>query len=184
MEKLHLKVQKPVQVALRQARQWRRPLHWDRSEWHKELDAIAQATAFEACFRFDKRRSAPLEAFVFRQVLAALRDFHRREWAYFALHCEHLPRVGEEEDMEEGNESAEFCERVATEGLEREWRRYLIHWTLERLSERERQVIKQLYWDEKTEAEIAHELGISQQAVSKTKQKAIQKLKEWLKGLL
>jgi len=60
----------------------------------------------------------------------------------------------------------------------------LIHWALERLSERERQVIKQLYWDEKTEAEIAHELGISQQAISKTKQKAIQKLKEWLKGLL
>jgi len=36
----------------------------------------------------------------------------------------------------------------------------------------------------RTEAEIAHELGISQQAVSKIKQKAIQKLRELLKGLL
>ncbi|MFZ8854185.1 MAG: sigma-70 family RNA polymerase sigma factor [Armatimonadota bacterium] len=55
---------------------------------------------------------------------------------------------------------------------------------MRQLSERERQVVKQLYWDEWTEAEIAHELGISQQAVSKIKQKAIQKLKELLKGLL
>jgi RNA polymerase sigma factor (sigma-70 family) len=40
---------------------------------------------------------------------------------------------------------------------------------MRQLSERERQVVKQLYWDERTEAEIAHELGISQQAVSKIK---------------
>jgi len=51
------------------------------------------------------------------------------------------------------------------------------------LNERERQVIKRLYWDERTEAEIAHELCISQQAVSKIKRKAIQKLRDLLKGL-
>jgi RNA polymerase sigma factor (sigma-70 family) len=68
--------------------------------------------------------------------------------------------------------------------LEQEWRRCLIFWALERLSERERQVINRLYWDEWTEAEIAHELGISQQAVSKIKRKAIQKLRELLEGLL
>jgi RNA polymerase sigma factor (sigma-70 family) len=55
---------------------------------------------------------------------------------------------------------------------------------MRQLSERERQVVKQLYWDERTEAEIAHELGISQQAVSKIKRKAIQKLRELLEGLL
>jgi hypothetical protein len=32
--------------------------------------------------------------------------------------------------------------------------------------------MKRLYWDEWTEAEIAHELGISQQAVSKIKRKS------------
>jgi RNA polymerase sigma factor (sigma-70 family) len=184
MEELSPKVQKAVQVALHQARQWRCPIHWDGKEWQKELDAIAQAAAFEACFYFDEQRGITLEIFVFWQVLTALRDFHRREWAYFAFHCGHLTKASDEGEVGEGNESAEVCEEVATEGLEREWRRYLIFWALERLSERERQVMKRLYWDERTEAEIAHELGISQQAVSKIKRKAIQKLRKLLEGLL
>jgi len=184
MEELSPKVQKAVQAALHQARQWRCPFHWDGKEWQKELDAIAQAAAFEVCFYFDEQRGITLEIFVFWQVLTALRDFHRREWAYFAFQCGHLTRVSDEGKAGEGDESAEVCEEVATEGLEREWRRCLICWALERLSERERQVINRLYWDGRTESEIAHELGISQQAVSKIKQKAIQKLRELLKGLL
>ncbi len=138
MEELSPKVQKAVQVALHQARQWRCPIHWDGNEWQKELDAIAQAAAFEACFYFDEQRGMTLETFVFWQVLTALRDFHRREWAYFAFHCGHLTRASDEGEAGEGDESAEVCEEVATEGLEREWRRYLIFWALERLSERER----------------------------------------------
>jgi len=184
MEELSPKVQKAVQVALHQARQWRCPIHWDGKEWQKELDAIAQAAAFEACFYFDEQRGITLEIFVFWQVLTALRDFHRREWAYFAFHCGHLTKASDEGEVGEGNESAEVCEEVATEGLEQEWRRYLIFWALERLSERERQVLERLYWDGYTEAEVAKELGISQQAVSKIKRKAIQKLRELLEGLL
>jgi RNA polymerase sigma factor (sigma-70 family) len=184
MEELSPKVQKAVQVALHQARQWRCPIHWDGKEWQKELDAIAQAAAFEACFYFDEQRGMTLETFVFWQVLTALRDFHRREWAYFAFHCGHLTKASDEGEVGEGNESAEVCEEVATEGLEQEWRRYLIFWALERLSERERQVLERLYWDGYTEAEVAKELGISQQAVSKIKRKAIQKLRELLEGLL
>ena len=184
MEELSPKVQKAVQVALHQARQWRRPPHWDGYEWQKELDAIAQAATFEACFYFDEQRGMTLETFVFWQVLTALRDFHRREWAYFAFHCEHLTKASDEGEVGEGNESAEVCEGVVTKGLEQEWRRYLICWALERLSERERQVLERLYWDGYTEAEVAKELVISQQAVSKIKRKAIQKLRELLEGLL
>jgi RNA polymerase sigma factor (sigma-70 family) len=183
MEELSPKVQKAVQVALHQARQWRCPIHWDGKEWQKELDAIAQAAAFEACFYFDEQRGITLEIFVFWQVLTALRDFHRREWAYFAFHCGHLTKVSDEGEAGEGDESAEVCKEVATEGLEQEWRRCLIFWALERLSERERQVLERLYWDGYTEAEVAKELGISQQAVSKIKRKAIQKLRKLLEGL-
>jgi len=55
---------------------------------------------------------------------------------------------------------------------------------LSQLSERERFVIEQLFWDGWTEAEIAQELGISQQMVSKIKGKALRKLREMLNGLL
>jgi len=55
---------------------------------------------------------------------------------------------------------------------------------LSQLSERERFVIEQLFWDGWTEAEIAQELGISQQMVSKIKGKTLRKLREILKELL
>ncbi len=96
MRELPPKVQKAVQSALRHARQWRRPPHWDRSEWHKELDSIAQASAFEACCCFDEQEGVTLEAFVFQKVLVALRDFHRHEWAYFAIHYGHFSKVSDE----------------------------------------------------------------------------------------
>jgi hypothetical protein len=75
MEELSPKVQKAVQAALHQARQWRCPIHWDGKEWQKELDAIAQAAAFEACFYFDEQRGMTLETFVFWQVLTVPSGF-------------------------------------------------------------------------------------------------------------
>ena len=183
MRELPPKVQKAVQSALRRARQWRRPPHWDGYEWQKELDAIAQAAAFEACCCFDERQGVPLEAFVFQQVLIALRNFHRHEWAYFAVHYGHLSRVFDKGEVEEGDESAEVCEGVSIEGLEGEWRRYLIWWAMRQLSEQERQVLERLYGDGYTEEEIAQELGISQPVVSKVKRRALQKLKKLLSGL-
>jgi RNA polymerase sigma factor (sigma-70 family) len=67
-------------------------------------------------------------------------------------------------EVEEGDESAEVCEGVSIEGLEGEWRRYLIWWAMRQLSERERQVLERLYGDGYTEEEIAQELGISQRS--------------------
>lgn len=85
MRELPPRLQAAIQAALHKARQWHRPPHWDHREWQEELDAIAQASAFEACSCFDGQRGVPLEAFVFRQVLTTLRGFHRHEWAYFAV---------------------------------------------------------------------------------------------------
>jgi RNA polymerase sigma factor (sigma-70 family) len=184
MGELPPKVLKAVQTALQRARGWRRPPHWDCHQWQEELDAIAQASAFEACFRFDEQQGVPLEAFIFQQVLIALRDFHRREWAYFAICCGHLQRAHDAGEREEVEESMKVCGQVEMEQMEREWRRCFVLWSMRQLSERERQVIRRLYWDEWTETEIAQEMEISQPMISKIKQQALRKLKDLLSGLL
>ena len=185
MGKLPQKAQQALQAALRKARKWRRPPHWDGYEWQKELDAIAQASAFEASLRFDGRKDVPLEVFVFQQVLTALRNFHRKEWIYFRFHYGHLSLTfegGEGEGEKEG--CFEGAVRMEGEGEKQEWRRFWVRWGMEKLGERERWVLLKFYWEGWTEEEIAQELGISQQAVSKVKQRALQKLKELLSGLL
>jgi hypothetical protein len=62
----------------------------------RNLTPSPRAAAFEACCCFDEQQSIPLEAIVFQQVLIALRNFHRHDWAYFAVHYRHLSRVSDE----------------------------------------------------------------------------------------
>lgn len=66
----------------------------------------------------------------------------------------------------------------------KEWQQMVIRLALSQLSERERLVVEQLFWDMRTEAEISQELGISQQMVSKIKKEALKKLRKILNGLL
>ncbi len=65
---------------------------------------------------------------------------------------------------------------------EREWLHALVRWAVSQLGAREREVIKRLFWDGWTEAEIAHALGISQQMVSKIRKRALQRLNQRLAG--
>ena len=51
---------------------------------------------------------------------------------------------------------------------------------LDELSEDERQFINKLYYEEKTEAQVAECLGVSQQAVNKRRKNIIKKLKKLL----
>ncbi|WP_183163872.1 sigma-70 family RNA polymerase sigma factor [Alteribacter keqinensis] len=53
---------------------------------------------------------------------------------------------------------------------------------LQKLTHRQQEVLQLIYGEEKTMTEAAHELGVSQQAVSKIHRSAIKKLKRSLKG--
>ena len=54
--------------------------------------------------------------------------------------------------------------------------------TMKKLDDEELNLIKQIYVDEKTQREIALELGISQNAVNKRKIKLLNKLKKFLES--
>ena len=53
---------------------------------------------------------------------------------------------------------------------------------LDRLTEKERKLIEALFFEEMTEREVAHSLGISQPAVHKQKNKILKKLKLFLEN--
>ncbi len=61
--------------------------------------------------------------------------------------------------------------------------RISIEWlykALDTLTERERKLIEALFFEEMTEREVAHSLGISQPDVHKQKNKILKKLKHFL----
>ena len=62
----------------------------------------------------------------------------------------------------------------------RQERDEILHKAVSYLRKDERALIEALYFEEKTEAEYAQELGLSQKAVNKRRAKAIKNLKEIL----
>lgn len=84
----------------------------------------------------------------------------------------HIPPQTEED--EEG-ENWEFA--LLSQKQEEVLMHSLIRYALSQLSERERLVIERVFWDGRGEREVARELGISQQMVSKIKKQALKKLR-------
>ena len=57
-----------------------------------------------------------------------------------------------------------------------------LHTALSTLSEKERELIETLFFEEKTERDVASAMGISQPAVHKQKNKILKKLKLFLEN--
>jgi DNA-directed RNA polymerase specialized sigma subunit len=98
-----------------------------------------------------------------QRILSNALTRYRQEWAY-ALHCVPLPD-------EEGNKSLTDSVLISTP-VDEELRYALLY-----LSPRNYWLIVQLFWEERTEAEIGVTLGISQRGVSKHKQAALTDLR-------
>jgi len=142
-------------------------------DWFEEISAVAISAAYEAELAFDSSRGVPLAVFVSSRVLARSLTRYRQEWS-FAHHCV-CSNLEEERNMLATGLDFHICathEGHACDAMLE---------ALARLDESKRFVIEQLFWLNRTEAEIGLELGISQRAVSKRKTAALRALSEGLK---
>jgi RNA polymerase sigma factor (sigma-70 family) len=147
---------------VRRIRAWRTPPHWCPRDWLEEALAQGAAAAWQALHDYDPERGVPLSAFVRQRVLSSVWTRYRQEWAY-ALHIN--PVADADGCADPSDDSAMvFEEQNGLRDL------------LALLSESDRWLIEQLFRDGRTETELASELGISQQAVSKRKQKILFRL--------
>ena len=152
--------------ALRRVCAWRVPPQWSLCDWFEEIKAQGAAAAWKAVCDFDPCRGVPFTAFVHQRVLRGALTRYRQEWRY-ALRCSCHP--GDEERAKRHQDSL-----YSSAALE------LLRHALASLPEPDRRLIEQLFWEGKTEAEIATTLGISQQAVSKRKQAMLRDLFSYL----
>lgn len=142
------------------------PPNWSTREWIEEIRAEANAAALQAQRDFDPTRGVPLEAYVHLCVWAATRRRYRQEWTY-VLRCTYqLAGVGCNALTAGQNSSADIADSLR--GF------------LDRLPAIDRQLIVNLFWEEKTEVEVARMLGLSQQAISKRKRRILEQLRDWI----
>jgi DNA-directed RNA polymerase specialized sigma24 family protein len=155
-----------LEGCLRQIGSWRIPPNWSRQDWMDEMRTDAAEVLWKASQDYDPTRGVPLEAFERLRVLAGARTRYRQEWQY-ALHCG-CPIDAVQEDclLCESCPTAATCEPLGE--------------ALRQIPEADRRLIEQLFLGESTEATVACQLGISQQAVSKRKHAALKQLGRWL----
>jgi DNA-directed RNA polymerase specialized sigma24 family protein len=146
----------------RRIRGWPVPSHWSAADWREEVRALAAAEAWQALCDFDRGRGLPLGQFVRHRVLARVLARHRQEWAY-GQRCRPGPASALEGRRPDGATPAER-DPLALRDL------------LDGLSSADRGLLVSLYWDGRTEAEVAERMGISQPAVNKRKRAALRAL--------
>jgi RNA polymerase sigma factor (sigma-70 family) len=121
------------------------------------------AAAWEAEWDFDPTRGVPLPAFVYGRIWARARTRYRQERAY-ARRCGLQPERNDCEELR-----SEWFASLEDSVFLRRW--------LDRLPERERRLIQGMYWDEKTQVEVARMLSLSQPAVSKLNRQILAQLR-------
>jgi RNA polymerase sigma factor (sigma-70 family) len=143
---------------------WRVPPRWNLTDWWEEIDAESIAAACHAIHVFDPTRGPELAKFVYHQILASALSRYRQEWTYairYGLSAGDDSKVVVTEDR--------FALAQDEEQLKLE---------LTNLPAADRSLLEHLFWDGKTETEIARGLGISQQAVSKRKSRILDELRD------
>jgi RNA polymerase sigma factor (sigma-70 family) len=143
---------------------WRVPPRWTMDDWLEEIDAECMAAACLAIRIFDKTRGPSLSSFVYHRMLASALARYRREWSYAALRDKLSSRAG--------TTVVPMEDRFADQDEEDRLKDSLSH-----LRDDDRLLLEYLFWDGRTESEIASGLGITQQAVNKRKRKILSELR-------
>jgi DNA-directed RNA polymerase specialized sigma24 family protein len=151
---------------LRRIFRWRLPPNWSVSDWRNEMRAEAACAAWEAVCDYDPSLNVPFSAFARQRVLTSTLTRYRQEWAY-ALHSapEHEPESSDSR-LSDSAASAAFD---ASQGH-----------ALAPLSKSDRWLVGQLFLRDRTETDIATQIGITQQAISKRKRAIVMKLRRYI----
>jgi RNA polymerase sigma-70 factor (ECF subfamily) len=152
-----------LERSLRRVRAWLVPANWSSGDWFEEIGAHGRAAAWEAACDYDPAYGVPLNAFVRQRVLTRALTRYRQEWTH-ARRC--LSGAAEAEAARQPEEFPALGSVMVS-----------LRWALDDLPAPDRWLIRQLFWEERAEAVVAHDLQISQQAVSKRKRRILRQLR-------
>jgi hypothetical protein len=134
---------------------------------NESVDAAREAcAAWEAVCDYDPSFNVPFSAFAHQRVLTSTLTRCRREWAY-AL------RLVPEHDPESSD--SRLLDSAASAAFDA-WPGHV----LARLSKSDLWLVGQLFLRDRTEADIATQIGITQQAINKRKRAIVMQLRRYI----
>ncbi len=163
-------IERVVRACRKRLRKWRVPRNWSPADWLDELAEVAWVAGWEAYWDFDPSKGVRLAWFVWARAMQSALTRHRQEWRYIGPL---VSEVAEETlDAAEAGNAPENGPLSGKNGLPQSDLapvRVALRDAVADLPQGERWLVQQLFWEGRTEAEVARILGISQRAVSRRK---------------
>jgi RNA polymerase sigma factor (sigma-70 family) len=154
-----------MQSGFKRIRSWRVPPNWSRRDWFEELMANGTAAAWKAVCEFDPKRGVPLAAFGYCRIMNCCLARYRSEWR----HALHLFLSTSSQNDPIAITSARSAALPAVNNVT-PCSREDLQSVVGALPPTQRQLIKQLFWEERTECEVAKAWGITQSTINRRKQ--------------
>ena len=142
--------------------------NWSRRDWLDEVQAITAAAGCVAEGDYDAGRGVPRHAFIYRRAITSVWTRYRQEWAYC---LRFVPKPENEIRPARLNAELENTDMTLLRNLPK---------ALDQLSLSQQWLIRQLFWQGATQGGLALILRISQQAVSRRKERALKRLRRLL----
>jgi RNA polymerase sigma factor (sigma-70 family) len=162
-----------MQSGLKRIRSWRVPPNWSRGNWFEELTAVGAAAAWQAVCDFDSDRGLPLAGFGYCRMITRCLSRYRQEWRY-ALHlvasdsCEKETTTYKHPDLAASSASKADGANGSNDDL---------RGAVGALPPEQRRLIEQLFWEERTETEVADAMGTNQSTINRRKQAVLNGLR-------
>ena len=155
-----------VQSGFKRIRSWRVPPNWSPGDWFEELAAVGTAAAWQAVCEFDPERGVPLAGFGYCRIISRCLARYRKEWRY-ALHlvasdsCEKETTTFKHPGLAASSAAKVNGTHPSNDDL---------RGAVGALPAEQRRLIEQLFWEERTETEVANTMGINQSTINRRKQ--------------
>jgi RNA polymerase sigma factor (sigma-70 family) len=162
-----------VQAGFKRIRSWRVPPNWSRRDWFEELVAIGMAAAWQAVCEFDPEQGVPLAGFGYCRMMTRCLARYRKEWRY-ALH------LVASDSLENETTTFEHRSLTASSAAKTDGKHGLnndLRGAVGALPAEQRRLIEQLFWEERTEADMASAIGTYQSTISRRKQAILKALR-------
>lgn len=164
-----------LEQAWRVACKWKTPPQWRTGEWREELKCVANWILLEAEMNYVPARNGERDRYLFLRVLSALQTHHRREWRFGMRN--YLRIFSNDPVAEATSFVSEFEDPQLASEIETTELRITLHQSLDLLNHDDRLLPYSIYFDERTEDELALRAGVSQAAINQRKQRALNKLR-------
>jgi RNA polymerase sigma factor (sigma-70 family) len=149
------------------------PPNWSRDDWLEELAAVATAAAWQALCDFDPHRGVPLAGFGYCRIISRCLARYRKEWRY-ALHLA-ASDSREEETTTFEHRGLAASSTANGNGTDRSNDDLL--GAVGALPAKQRRLIEELFWEDRTETEVANTMKINQSTINRRKRTILKSLR-------